>query len=38
VTDLNLFTDAHADLLARHIYDDHLEAVRSQPALMDAYL
>lgn len=36
--ELNLLTDTKAELLAHRIYEDHLQAVRSQPALMEAYL
>jgi hypothetical protein len=36
-TDFNLFTSSKAEGLAHRIYDFHLEAVRAQPGLMDAY-
>jgi hypothetical protein len=34
---INLYTDTKAEQLAHRIYDYHLEAVRVQPALMEAY-
>lgn len=38
VSDVNLLTDTKAELLAHRIYEYHLGVVRSQPAMMEAYL